>query len=456
MANIGLEGIRLTDIHGYDKNDYLNYYNNNIKSIKETSESTNTSEDYVGSNKYINHLIRDKMGNDWYDRNARGKSYAEKVGVYNALFQAEEMPSTGAIPTNDISNEITNTSFGTNGMANQEEVNQNMIETEAKAPLWTRGDLAPYQWNPAGKRNLLQNSVRGLSGPQVFGYRDWFAQMANKPSDWYDTDINPERVSEIFNAIYNDNYRPVDEKETDTAYGEVKSREYKGYVSSLVESNPKLANDMFLEFENTKLNKINDYKNFQNTPALPWTPNEMKDIMSEYYAKEMILGSQKASDWLYTKVHDTVSKNQTFGQKAKAAILGSATNAVGTAVSALGIFGNILSLNAFSGEGVEGVSGFENFLYKASQNPLTKWGNGLVTTGSWWTDEQEERMSTGYNSNAIMRDTGTETDFWDLNTVFDLVQQTGFTTGASAAGTVMSKMLGTAINQPALLQEGYS
>ena len=447
MANIGLEGIRLTDIHGYDKNDYLNYYNNNIKSIKETSESTNTSEDYVGSNKYINHLIRDKMGNDWYDRNARGKSYAEKVGVYNALFQAEEMPSTGAIPTNDISNEITNTSFGANGMANQEGVNQNMIETEAKAPLWTRGDLAPYQWNPAGKRNLLQNSVRGLSGPQVFGYRDWFAQMANKPSDWYDTDINPERVSEIFNAIYNDNYRPVDEKETNTAYGEAKSREYKGYVSSLVESNPKLANDMFLEFENTKLNKINDYKNFQNTPALPWTPNEMKDIMSEYYAKEMILGSQKASDWLYTKVHDTVSKNQTFGQKAKAAILGSATNAVGTAVSALGIFGNILSLNAFSGEGVEGVSGFENFLYKASQNPLTKWGNGLVTTGSWWTDEQEERMSTGYNSNAIMRDTGTETDFWDLNTVFDLVQQTGFTTGASAAGTVMSKMLGTAINK---------
>lgn len=448
MANIGLEGIRLTDIHGYDKNDYLNYYNNNIKSIEETSKSTGTSTDYVGGNKYINYLIRNKMGNDWYDKNVRGKSYAEKVGAYNALFQAEEMPSTGATSTNDISNEIANTSAGTNGIANQEEVNQNIIETEAKAPLWTKGDLTPYEWNPAGKRNLLERNVSGMAGkPQLFGYRDWFAQKANEPTNWYDNEAKAERVSNIFNALYNEGYNPVDDKEINTPYGERKALDYKEYVNSIIDSNPRLANDMFIEFENTKLNKLNDYRNFQNTPALPWTPNEMKDIMSEYYAKEMILGSQKASDWLYAKVHDTVSKNQTFGQKAKAAILGAVDNTVGTAVSALGIFGNILSLNAFSGEGVEGVSGFENFLYKASQNPLTEWGNGLVMTGSWWPKEQEERMSTGYNTNAIMRKTGTETDFLDLNTVFDLVQQTGFTTGASAAGTVMSKVLGTAVNK---------
>lgn len=445
MTNTGLQGIRLTDIHGYNESDYLNYYNNNIKDIEETSRSTGTSADYVSSNKYINHLIRNKMGNDWFDRNVKGKSYAEKVGAYNALFAQEEMPSTGATPTREISDEIANVSSGS---SNADNVEQNRIDTEAKAPLWNSGDLAPYQWNPAGKRNLLERNVRGMPGkPQLFGYRDWFAQMANKPSDWYDSEANPERVSQIFNALYNDNYRPVSEKQVNTAYGEAKSQEYKMYVENLVNGNPRLANDMFVEFENIKLNKINDYKNFQNTPALPWTPNEIKDVMSEYYAKEMILGSQKASDWLYAKVHDTVSKNQTFGQKAKAAIMGSAVNTVGTAVSALGIFGNILSLNAFSGEDVEGVSKFENFLYKASQNPLTKWGNGLVMTGSWWSGGQEERMSTGYNSNAIMRETGTETDFWDLNTVFDLVQQTGFTTGASAAGTVMSKLLGTAVNK---------
>jgi len=448
MANIGLEGIRLTDIHGYDKNDYLNYYNNNIKSIEETSKSTGTSTDYVGSNKYINYLIRNKMGNDWYDKNVRGKSYAEKVGAYNALFSTDKISSTGVTQTQDISNGVANTSVGHDGIENQEGINQNIIETEAKAPLWTRGDLTPYEWNPSGKRNLFERNIGGMSGkPQLFGYRDWFAQKANEPTNWYDNEAKAERVSNIFNALYNENYRPINDKDINTPYGERKALDYKEYVDSLIESNPRLANDMFIEFENTKLNKINDYKNFQNTPALPWTPNEIKDVMSEYYAKEMILGSQKASDWLYAKVHDTVSKNQTLGQKAKAAILGAVDNTVGTAVSALGIFGNILSLNAFSGEGVEGVSGFENFLYKASQNPLTEWGNGLVMTGSWWPEEQEERMSTGYNTNAIMRKTGTETDFLDLNTVFDLVQQTGFTTGASAAGTVMSKVLGTAVNK---------
>lgn len=445
MADTGLKGIRLTDIHGYDNNDYLNYYNNNIKDIEATSKSTGTTTDYVGGNMYINHLIRNKMGKDWFDKNARGKSYADKVGAYNALFNQQEMPAVGATPTQEISNEIANISNNSQAADNIEE---NRIETEAKAPLWNRGDLAPYQWNPAGKQDFLERNISGMPGePQLFGYRDWFAQMANKPTNWYDGEINPERVSTIFNSIYNDNFRPVDEKEINTAYGDAVSKEYKDYISNLVNNNARLANDMFIEFENTKLNKINDYKNFQNTPALPWTPNEMKDVMSEYYAKEMILGAQKASDWLYAKVHDTVSKNQTLGQKAKAAILGSATNTVGTAVSALGIFGNILSLNAFSKEDIEGVSGFEKFLYKASQNPLSKWGNGLVMTGSWWTDEQEKRMSTGYNSNAILRETGTETDFWDLNTVFDLVQQTGFTTGASAAGTVMSKILGTAVNK---------
>ena len=437
MANEGLKGIRLTDIHGYDNDNYHEFYNNNITDIDELSKKTKLSANDIGANKYINHLLNEKMGADWYSSNAKGKTFAEKVGMYNALFNQpnlympednnEKLYSLGVWARQDGKSDLV--------------YNKKEVDTETKNivnQMYNRGDLVPSAKD---------------DGNRFLGYRDWFAMKANQSANYSDRRRDIDRSLGVFEGIYDDEYFKGFEREEDktSPMAERKAGEYKAKILDMLNNNPNLAYNMFVEFENNALINLDDYNNYQNTSAMPYTPNQMKDIMAEFYAKGVVQGDDVAGNWLYKKLHDTVWKNRTFGQNLKATIQGLGANIAGGTIAALGMFANAIPTvvgkirKSTTGEGnytpVEGVSGWSSWWYNVANNPWTKWGNNVITTGSWNTAVQEERKKTNFNPNQILREAGKESDFWNVATIMDIAQQGGFTIGATASSMLISGIL---------------
>lgn len=432
MANNGLNGIRLTDIYGFKESDYQNFYNNNIEAANKAAKETGKSGDFIIKQKYINSLIRNKMGDNWYNANMTGKSFEDKVNAYNGLFDGNKPEGSYFTDTTNVTNEI-NSVVTNNQVANNEN-----LEVPEDARLYNEGNLVPWKF---------QNKT----------YRDWFSQQArvNPEISRSDNESDTERQLNIFDAIYDNRYPSMainnDGRDANSNSAIKRVAQYAPEIRKRIDENPRLANDMYIEFENNALLNLNDYLNFQGTPALNITPNEMKDIMARYYAEGMIRGDKAASDYLYAEIHDRIWNNQKIISfknhgmldKCQAAIIGAANYAIGEMVSVLGQVANIPTAIYRSNSDDyknDDLSWWGNFTMALVDNPLSKWGNGLINTGAWWSDEQRRRAKTGYNSVALYRKTGNENKFWDVNTIFDIVQQTGFTVGAAKTATIMSKM----------------
>lgn len=433
MANEGLKGIRLTDIHGFDNDNYHEFYNNNIDSINEVSKSTGISAGDVGMSKYINHLISEKMGSDWYSQNAKGKTTGEKLSLYNNLFNQPNL----FIPEGD------NKRLMSLGVEARQDGKTDLVyqrrelspeERQVNEVMYQKGDLVPSAKD---------------DGARFLGYRDWFAQKASEKANYMDRRSDLDRTLDVFEGIYNKDYFRGFEREEDrtSPLAIRKAGEYKAEILNTINNNPELAYKMFLEFENNALIKFDDYNNYQNTSAMPYTPNQMKDIMAEFYARGVVQGDEAASNWLYKTLHDKVWKNKTFGQKLQSTIQGLGANIAGGTVAAIGMFENIIPtvVNKLSGSEnytpVEGVSGWLSWWYNVGNNALTKWGNDMITTGAWNTALQEERKKTNYNPNQIFREAGKESEFFNVATIFDIAQQGGFTIGATASSMFTSAVL---------------
>ena len=88
-------------------------------------------------------------------------------------------------------------------------------------------------------------------------------------------------------------------------------------------------------------------------------------------------------------------------------------------------------------------------------NDFADWASNLSSTGAWTIKEQERLKSLGIQSTPLLRDYGKENDFWNWNTIGDIIPVTGYMMGSSGGGYLLNgvsklfKLLG-AILKPAV------
>lgn len=451
MAGENLNGVRLADIYGFNENDYNTFYNTNMDTFKSYSATTGQSVFNVARNKYINDLIRNNMGVDTYKEKASGLSFDDKVRLYNEFAKQREEQESNQRKENILGEtlgEKMNNIFG-GGMNVDTKLSQQVHDSmkreniEANVDVYNAyrsGNLQPSKVPTGGP---IRYSPSGSPETGVKTYRDWFSENANMAhlNNVYETDV--DRQVDIFNGIYDKNYKRFKPENANTASAINDVKNYKNVILDDMNKSPRLAYNMFVEFENNTLNRLNDYKNYKGTNKLTFTPNDMKDIMAEYYSRVIIQGDNIANEWIYYKLNDNIYKNMGVGKKIANVLPGGGANVAGMTISAIPIIFNVATGNVIPrllGQKIEdeSISGIEKYLMTAGNNAWAKYGLRMIETGMVTPSSQEWAKSNGYNRYGIYKKAGEETNFLTFDSMLEMLQQQGFTIASMFTGGLMA------------------
>lgn len=451
MAGENLNGIRLADIYGFNENDYNTFYNTNMDTFKSYSATTGQSVFNVARNKYINDLIRNNMGADAYKEKASGLSFDDKVRLYNEFARQRDEQEDKQKKENTLGEtfgEKMNNIFG-GGMNADTKLSQAAHDSRKRERLeadvdtydaYRSGNLQPSKVPTGGP---VRYSPSGSPETGVKTYRDWFSESANMAhlNDVYDTDV--DRQVDIFNSIYDKNYKRFKPENANTASAINDVKNYKNVILDDMNKSPRLAYNMFVEFENNTLNRLNDYKNYKGTNKLTLTPNDMKDIMAEYYSRVIIQGDNIANEWIYYKLNDNIYKNMGVGEKIANVLPGGGANIAGMTISAIPIIFNFATGNVIPrllGQKIEdeSISGIERYLMTAGNNAWAQYGLRMIETGMISPESQKWAKSRGYNRYGIYKKAGEETNFLTFDSILEMLQQQGFTIASMFTGGLMA------------------
>lgn len=451
MAGENLNGVRLADIYGFNENDYNTFYNTNMDTFKSYSATTGQSVFNVARNKYINDLIRNNMGVDTYKEKASGLSFDDKVRLYNEFAKQRDEQEVNQRRKDTLGKtfgEKMNNIFG-GGMNADTKLSQEVHDSRKRDDIeanvevydaYRSGNLQPSKVPTGGP---IRYSPSGSPETGVKTYRDWFSENANMAhlNDVYETDV--DRQVDIFNSIYNENYKRFKPENANTASAINDVKNYKNVILDDMSKSPRLAYNMFVEFENNTLNRLNDYKNYKGTNKLTLTPNDMKDIMAEYYSRVIIQGDNIANEWIYYKLNDNIYNNMGVGKKIADVLPGGGANIAGMTISAIPVLFNAVTGNVIPrllGQRVddENISGIERYLMTAGNNALAKYGLRMIETGMIMPESQKWAKSRGYNRFGIYKKAGEETKFLTFDSMLEMLQQQGFTIASMLAGGIMA------------------
>ena len=288
--------------------------------------------------------------------------------------------------------------------------------------------------------------------PKYYDLRDWFDAS---------TPIRNEKLTdEEVDAIVLDTYgqymgdfktNPDFKKDVDAYSKEIKDMFY---------SDRTLAADHFRNFVDLANEKSYYFRNYYGSNYLPLSIESAEELMSKYYAIKQLGNEEEADIYLNREIQNLVESKQSLPDKISATIGATASNMVGNAAVFLGLLAN-------TPEGIwrsidkkwemDGVNGFEEFLYYSANNPLVRWGNNVVTTGFYNPESQKKALETGYNKNLLIKtyeesNGGFKEDFFTLETFLEAVAQTGFTyagAGEALVGRGLAKATMYPVNKVA-------
>lgn len=393
-----LRGIRLSDIYGYNDDSYNTFVNNNIDNITSLYNVNNgkTSRDDISANLYLNSLIRDKVGDEGYDTNARGKKFSEKLAYYNSLFETED----NQLPTLD-----------------DEDISGYNLYSN-----FLNGEI-----NPSSKESPEQTTMRDY-------FRNRIGNSQNK-------DVEPDSTfgAEAFERLYNPFYTRRENYEFEGTQIEKDLAAYQNEIRNKLDSDSEFTYKMFSQFENAMIKNSPYYRNYHDSYMMTLTPNDMKDIMAGYYAVNAMKGSEEALKYATEQFQNNVASNQGIWDKFVNGFYAGAGNLFGSLVSAGGIIlntGNAVYNASRKATDMPDANWFQEFLYYAADNKITKYGLDCMTTGVWNPELQQQYKENGYNPYANIRKYGEESDFWNINTLFDLGPQTMFTVAGMVQGNI--------------------
>ena len=397
---MALEGIRLTDIYRYSNSDYHTFIDNNINMINDKISSyPNDDPEEVKEELYLNNLLINKIGQDKYDKEVKGTGWEYKKNYYNNLFSKE--PDINISNTSDITNQI---------------------DSELDNQLFVSGDLVPSKYG---------NTEKPMSINEYFALGIGEPNMENFTSD-------------LFNKLYSKKYQRVGENIIDSSETNKDVDDYASEIRTVLDNDRNFNYKFFTQFDETMRNVSSYYNNYHDTNLLPITPNEMKDIMAKYYAINIIKGNDKANQYAASTFQNIASDNQGWFTKLTNGLLQASANFSGDLISTAGIVLNTLNgLYKASNKDfdVDDIGWFKEFLMYAAQNPLTEYGNLCVETNTWLPSLQKERKKAQYNPYQVIRHYGRESDFLDLNTLFELPPQLAFTAAAMLSGSAANSFL---------------
>ena len=492
---MGLPGIRLSDLYGsQDYNNWLGDSTNRQLVESTISQYPNSDPELIKGHLYMNSKIKSEFGDeafnnisgetslsakiDWYNQQLDSLEKEQKkqqnfspfgldtIGVrgYNTNIQAEEPDLTGAntVPKSkdghamyDWFQEQSNQQY-----IDYVEAQRNKNKQEGRSvidPLahlksaYTSGETTQLEKQLAETKENNPEDVAGIK----------FLENAIKASREKDLQKEREYLEGAKQNIKDDLliYDNLDTYKFQPAerglWGSAKTQNtIEGLTSEIrakMEDDPQFAFEAFEQFNRVSTESIPQYRNYHDTNAMPITPNEMKDIMANYYAIKSIKDINEANEYVQTTLQNKLADHQSILDKTGIALQGSVNNYVGNIVATTGMFlWSIEALKAAASDeyDIEGVNGFKEFLYYAMQNPLTQWANDLQTTGAWNPITQELYKTDEYNALQLQRRVGNETKFIDLNTPFELFEQGAYTLAGMTTGTVTAQLANAAIKRP--------
>ena len=421
----GLSSSALKDLRGmYNNDDYIKY----IETHQDEIETRNLLRPgftpmQTADNMYVTKLIKDKIGDKAY-REERINTYGlqDKVDYYNSLFPEDTTEVTVPQPVekdvdydpikheNDINNAVVNTPI-------------DMFD-----PL----------------KNIFDDDYPRKEDGSQYSMLDIFEIRARKQNEINKTEQPEEWETPLIPFRKEKEVSPVDKgTESDTK----KFADYTNKYLSAMQNDRNLSLSLYREFNDLMTKNSRFFKNY-NYFNMPATEDFIMSEVAKYNAAKDMYGDEEAMKIALDDFQNLASENQPilFGHNSKFA--NTAGNFINNAVGYTAAWaGNILySLNgvikAFDPKSeIDDLSWWKEFNLYTADNPITKWGNNLQTTGYWLPSKQEEAKEVGFNPYENVRKAGHEFDFLDINTPFDMAPQIAYNLVSMYTGSGMAAVI---------------
>lgn len=183
------------------------------------------------------------------------------------------------------------------------------------------------------------------------------------------------------------------------------------------------------------------FQKYEFSDKVQYSPQDWTNLYLDYEAQKKVLGENQANQWLAGQLQDHIASNQSIAEKAYNGFRGMGASAAGAAVS---LYGNLVGLADFIAgkhENVEGVSGLGNLIDSMMDNDITRYGDDMVTYGTWRKDRIESlKNGSKISDTAILETREQENSIFDINTLPKALQNGGFTLMSMLTGAAEAKL----------------
>ena len=458
----GLSSSALKDLRGmYNNDDYIKY----IETHQDEIETRNLLRPgftpmQTADNMYVTKLIKDKIGDKAY-RSEKINAYGlqEKVDYYNSLFPEDTIEVTVPQPVEkDVDYDP---------IKHENDINNAVVNTPVD------------MFDPS--KNIFDDDYPRKEDGSQYSMLDIFEIRARKQNEINKTEQPEEWETPLIPFRKEKEVSPVDKgTERDTK----KFADYTNKYLSAMQNDRNLSLSLYREFNDLMTKNSRFFKNY-NYFNMPATEDFIMSEVAKYNAAKDMYGDEEAMKIALDDFQNLASENQPilFGHNSKfanmagnfinnavgytAAEAGFVLGALNEAKARGGILGNAIqfgidlfhpgvpniidlinNINLIgaknAGEDIDGVSKFKSFLLNSVNNNIVQWGNNLQTTGYWLPSQQEEAKEVGFNPYENVRKAGSEFDFWDINTPFDMVPQMAYNLVAMYTGSGIAACVNSA------------
>ena len=183
------------------------------------------------------------------------------------------------------------------------------------------------------------------------------------------------------------------------------------------------------------------FQKYEFSDKVQYSPQDWTNLYLDYEAQKKVLGEDQANQWLAGELQDHIAGNQSIAEKAYNGLRGMGASAAGAAVS---LYGNLVGLADFIAgkhEKIEGVSGLGNLVDSMMDNDITRYGDDMVTYGTWRKDRIEAlKNGSKISDTAILETREQENSIFDINTLPTALQNGGFTVMSMLTGAAEAKL----------------
>lgn len=183
------------------------------------------------------------------------------------------------------------------------------------------------------------------------------------------------------------------------------------------------------------------FQKYEFSDKVQYSPQDWTNLYLDYEAQKKVLGEDQANQWLAGELQDHIASNQSIAEKAYNGLRGMGASAAGAAVS---LYGNLVGLADFLAgkhEKIEGVNGLGNLVDSMMDNDITRYGDDIVTYGTWRKDRIEAlKNGSKISDTAILETREQENSIFDINTLPTALQNGGFTVMSMLTGAAEAKL----------------